>query len=173
MVLLAFSIVLFGIGGFDGTIATTMQLNMTRHNTMWIPAHIHGALAGGATLGFMAFAYGFLPHLGFEFRRRRLANIQAWLTGIGFIILMVGMHWGAHLGVPRRMQSIRFVGADAPVPNWLSSMNFLAIGGVLAAIGVLMFVLLALAAMFSGSKRQPEMVAELTDLRPALGQAGS
>jgi cytochrome c oxidase subunit 1 len=173
MVLLAFSIVLFGIGGFDGTIATTMQLNMTRHNTMWIPAHIHGALAGGATLGFMAFAYGFLPHLGFQIRGRRLATTQAWLTGTGFIILMVGMHWGAHMGVPRRMQSIRFVGADAPVPNWLSSMNLLALGGVLAALGVLLFVLIALVAMLSGSKRAPEMVAELKDLRPALRQAGS
>lgn len=173
MVLLAFSILLFGIGGFDGTIATTMQLNMTRHNTMWIPAHIHGALAGGATLGFMAFAYGFLPHLGFEIRGKGLAKVQAWLTGAGFMILMVGMHWGAHMGVPRRMQNIRFAGADAPVPNWLSSMNLMAIGGVLAAIGILIFVLLALVAMFSGSKRQPEMVAELKDLRPALRQAGS
>ncbi len=173
MILLAFSIVLFGIGGFDGTIATTMQLNMTRHNTMWIPAHIHGALAGGATLGFMAFAYGFLPHLGFEIRGKGLAKFQAWLTGAGFIILMVGMHWGAHMGVPRRMQSIRFPGADAPVPNWFSSMNLLALGGVLAALGVLLFALIALVAMFSGSKREPEMVAELKDLRPALSQAGN
>ena len=171
MILLAFSIFLFGVGGFDGTIATTMQLNMTRHNTMWIPAHIHGALAGGTTLAFMSFIYGFLPHLGFEMRWKRLANFQAWLTGIGFIILMAGLHWGAHLGVPRRMQSIRFPGSDAPVPNWFSSMNLLGVGGFLAAIGVLLFVVIALWALLSGSKRAPEMVAELKDLRPASERA--
>jgi Zn-dependent membrane protease YugP len=71
------------------------------------------------------------------------------------------------------MQSIRFPGADAPVPNWFSSMNLLALGGVLAALGVLLFVLIALVAMFGGSKRAPEMVAELKDLRPALRPAGS
>jgi len=171
MVLLAFSIVLFGIGGFDGTVATTMQLNMTRHNNMWIPAHIHGALAGGTTLAFLAFSYGFLPHLGFEIKGKGLAKFQAWLTGIGFMILMAGMHWGAHYGVPRRMQDIRFVGADAPVPNWFASMNLLGIGGTMAAIGVLIFVIIALTTLLSGSRRQPEMVAEARDLRPASEQA--
>jgi cytochrome c oxidase subunit 1 len=173
MILLAFSIVLFGIGGFDGTVATTMQLNMTRHNNMWIPAHIHGALAGGTTLGFMAFSFGFLPHLGFEIKGKGVAKFQAWLTGIGFMILMAGMHWGAHYGVPRRMQDIRFLGADAPVPNWFASMNLLGIGGAMAAIGVLIFVIIALTTLLSGSRRQPEMVAEARDLRPASEQAGS
>jgi cytochrome c oxidase subunit 1 len=173
MILLAFSIVLFGIGGFDGTVATTMQLNMVRHNIMWIPAHIHGALAGGATLGFMAFAYGFLPHLGFEIKGQGWAKFQAWLTGIGFIILMTAMHWGAHLGVPRRMQSIRFEGASAPVPDWFGSMNVLGIGGVLAASGIILFVLIALISIACGSKRQPEMVAELKDLQPVANPAGA
>lgn len=173
MVLLGFSILLFGIGGFDGTIGTTLQLNMTRHNNMWIPAHIHGALAGGTTLAFLAFTYGFLPHLGFEIKAKRLAKFQAWWTGIGFMILMAGMHWGAHLGVPRRMQSIRFVGADAPVPNWFGSMNLMGIGGVMAATGILIFVVIALATMFGGSKRQPEMVAEARDLWPPSESPGS
>jgi len=81
--------------------------------------------------------------------------------------MMGAMHWGAHYGVPRRMQDIRFVGADAPVPSWFASMNLLGIGGTLAAVGVLIFVIIALTSMLSGSKRQPEMVAELKDLRPA------
>jgi cytochrome c oxidase subunit 1 len=140
---------------------------------MWIPAHIHGALAGGTTLAFLAFTYGFLPHLGFEIKAKRLAKFQAWWTGIGFMILMAGMHWGAHLGVPRRMQSIRFVGADAPVPNWFASMNLLGIGGVMAATGILIFVVIALATMFGGSKRQPEMVAEARDLWPPSESPGS
>ena len=167
MVLLGFSVLLFGIGGFDGTVATTMQLNMTRHNNMWIPAHIHGTLAGGTTLGFMAFAYGFLPHLGFEIKGKRWAKFQAWLTAIGFTTLIAAMHWGAEYGAPRRMQDIRFLGADAPVPNWFASMNLLGVGGTLAAIGVLLFVIIALTSMLSGSARQPEMVAEARDLWPA------
>jgi cytochrome c oxidase subunit I len=173
MVMLAFSVVLFGIGGFDGTVATTMQLNMTRHNNMWIPAHIHGALAGGTTLGFMAFAYGFLSHLGFTIRGQGLARFQAWLTSVGFLVLMAGMHWGAHYGVPRRMPDIRFQGADAPVPSWFASMNLLGIGGTMAAIGVLIFVIIALASMVGGSTREPELVAEARDLWPPAEPAGA
>ena len=173
MILLAFSLVLFGIGGFDGTIGTTMQLNMVRHNNMWMPAHIHGTLAGGTTLAFLAFSYGFLPHLGFEIKGKRLAKFQAWLTGFGFLTLMAGMHWGATYGVPRRMQDIRFLGADAPVPNWFASMNLLGIGGTMAAIGILIFVVIALATMFAGSQRQPEMLAEAKDLWPAPARAAA
>ncbi|OGL15691.1 MAG: hypothetical protein A3K12_12280 [Candidatus Rokubacteria bacterium RIFCSPLOWO2_12_FULL_71_19] len=167
MVLLAFSVVLFGIGGFDGTVATTLQLNMTRHNNMWMPAHIHGALAGGTTLGFIAFAYGFLPHLGFEIRAKRLARFQAWLTGIGFLVLMAAMHWGAHYGVPRRMPDIGFAGADAPVPNWFAPMNLLGVGGLMAATGLLIFVAIGLTSLLAGSTRQPELLAEARDLAPA------
>lgn len=168
MIMLAFSILLFGVGGFDGTIATTLQLNMMLHDTMWIPAHIHGTLAAGTTVGFMAFTYGFLPYLGYEMKGGMgLARFQAWLTVIGFIVLIFGMHLGAEMGVPRRMQSIRFVGADVPVPHWLGVMNVVGLGGVMASIGVLLFVLIALATVLSGTKTKPEMIANLKDLIPA------
>ena len=71
------------------------------------------------------------------------------------------------------MQDIRFVGADAPVPNWFASMNLLGIGGTLAAIGILLFVIIALTSLLSGSQRQPEMVAEARDLWPAGARAAS
>jgi cytochrome c oxidase subunit I len=64
MVLLFFSVILFGIGGFDGTVATTSQLNMILHNTFWIPAHIHGALAGGMAVAYMGLSYYLLPAIG-------------------------------------------------------------------------------------------------------------
>ncbi len=168
MILLAFSILLFGVGGFDGTIATTLQLNMMMHDTMWIPAHIHGTLAAGTTVGFMAFAYGFLPYLGYEIKGgRSLAQFQAWVTVSGFILLMAGMHLGAEYGVPRRTQDIHYVGADVPVPHWLGVMNIVGVGGLLAATGVLLFVAIALVSIGAGPKVRPEMVANLRDLVPA------
>ncbi len=168
MIMFAFSVLLFGFGGFDGTIATTLQLNMMLHDTMWIPAHIHGTLAGGTTVGFMAFSYGFLPYLGYEIKGgKSLARFQAWLTVIGFVVLIAGMHLGSEMGAPRRTQSIRYIGADVPVPHWLGVMNVVGLGGAMSAIGVLLFVGIALASVLSGAKTKPEMVANLKNLIPA------
>lgn len=148
MVMLAFSVVAFGIGGFDGTMATTVPLNMILHNTMFITAHFHGTLAAGMAVSYMALTYYLLPVLGIDIVARKWAKFQAWITGIGFILLIAAMHWGAELGVPRRTQSIWYQNAGAEVPNWFASMNFLAVGGTLAATGVILFSVIALASIF-------------------------
>jgi len=140
MIMLFFSVVLFGVGGFDGTVATTAQLNVILHNTMWIPAHIHGTLAGGMAVAFMAASYYLLPALGVKIASRRIGVLQAYLVGFGFAIMIAGMHWAAELGVPRRTQDIQYIAANIRIPDWFASMNFMAIGGTLAAIGIYLFV---------------------------------
>jgi cytochrome c oxidase subunit I len=142
MVLIAFSVVAFGIGGFDGTVATTVPLNMLFHNTFFITAHFHGTLAAGMAIAYMALAYYLLPALGIDIVARKWVKFQAWCTGIGFVLLVAMMHWAAELGVPRRTQDIHYAHAGAPVPNWFAPMNFLAVGGTLAAVGVITFVVI-------------------------------
>lgn len=144
MVMLAFSVVCFGVGGFDGTMATTVPLNMIFHNTFFITAHFHGTLAAGMAVSFMALTYYLLPSLGIDIVGKKWAKFQAWWTGIGFVLLIINMHWAAELGVPRRVQSIWYAHAGAPIPHWITSMNFLPVGGSMAATGVLLFVTIAL-----------------------------
>ena len=158
MILMGFSVLLFGIGGFDGTMATTVPLNMIFHNTMFITAHFHGTLAAGMAVSYMALSYYLLPALGIDIVGRAWTKFQAWCTGIGFVLLIASMHWAAELGVPRRAQDIHYANAGAPVPNWFLSMDTLIIGGTLAATGIVTFVVIALASIIKhkpSAARQP------------------
>jgi len=147
MILMAFSVLLFGLGGFDGTMATTVPLNMIFHNTLFITAHFHGTLAAGMAVSYMALGYYLLPALGIDIVGRSWTRFQAWCTGIGFTLLIASMHWAAELGVPRRAQDITYTHAGAPVPNWFLPMDTLVIGGTLAVVGLLLFVGIALASI--------------------------
>ncbi len=151
MVLLFFSVVLFGVGGYDGTVATTSQLNMILHNTMWIPAHIHGALAGGLAVSFIAASYYLLPAIGVRVRAPHWLRLaQAYMTGGGFLLMSISMHWAAELGVPRRTQDISYAAAGAPVPDWFASMNLVGISGSIAGTGVLIFGAIVLYSVAGG-----------------------
>lgn len=169
MIMLFFSVILFGIGGFDGTVATTSQLNAILHNTMWIPAHIHGTLAGGLAVAFMGLSYYMLPALGVKIASQKIGVIQAYAVGFGFAFMSFAMHWGAELGVPRRTQDIAYIGANTRVPDWFASMNWMAIGGSIAAIGIYLFVANVLISVVRGLKvnvAAPEPV-----LQPVAGAA--
>ncbi len=153
MILLAFSVLAFGIGGFDGTMATTVPLNMIMHNTLFITAHFHGTLAMGMAGAYLAVAYYLLPALGVDIQLRGWTKFQAWCMSIGFVLLIGAMHWAAELGVPRRTQDIHYEAAKtlgASVPNWFTSMNFLAVGGTVAATGILTFVFIGLRSLIKG-----------------------
>ncbi|MBI3976781.1 MAG: cbb3-type cytochrome c oxidase subunit I [Chloroflexi bacterium] len=177
MVLLFASFVLFGFGGFDGTIATVSQLNMILHNTMWIPAHIHGALAGGLAVAFMAVSYYILPSLGVRIRgARTLGVVQAYVTSIGFVAMIIGLHVAAEQGVPRRTQDIAYEAAKAagtPIPDWFGAMNFTAIGGSMAGTGVLLFVGIMLWSLWASRNDKQETYDERIVEGPVSVAAGN
>ncbi|MDP2727874.1 MAG: cbb3-type cytochrome c oxidase subunit I, partial [Dehalococcoidia bacterium] len=133
MAALMVSMALFAIGGWSGTIGTTVQLNMITHNTMWVPAHLHGVVVAGTTLSFMGLSYYLIPLAA----RRQLfsqsmARIQPYLYGAGLFIMMMTMSWAGFLGVPRRVADISYGGAS---PDWFLPMNLLGIGIALAILG--------------------------------------
>lgn len=146
------SMVLFAIGGWSGTIGTTEQLNMVTHNTMWVPAHLHGVVVAGTTLAFMGLSYYLVPLLA----RRQLfsqgmARIQPYLYGAGLFIMMMTMNWAGYLGVPRRTPDISYAGAS---PDWFLPMNLLGIGIALAILGGIFYVLNMILTLVHGKKFQ-------------------
>lgn len=165
MVALFFSLILFGIGGFDGTIGTTLQLNAMLHNTMWMPAHIHGALAGGMTVAFMGLSWYLLPALGIKITvRKAWGQLYAYLVGIGFLTLLLAMHWAAYLGVPRRTADITYPDFANLVPDWFLPMNVLGVGGAIAVAGVLIFVVIMLTSLYRAIF--PEVIIPRPELAP-------
>ena len=108
-----------------------------------IPAHYHGCIVG-VTLALMGLVLHLLPQLGYASAQGRLAVAQPWLYGIGQLLHIVGLVWSGGYGVQRKVagseQVLRSTGEVA-------GMGLMGLGGLLAIVGGLLFVVIVLRAM--------------------------
>jgi cytochrome c oxidase subunit I len=151
------SLVIFGfMGGITGVTQGTEQINIIVHNTLRVPGHFHSTVVGGTALAFMALTYYVIPLV---FRRRvafwPLAKLQPWLFGGGIVLFSMCMTFAGSFGVPRRHWDITF--KDAPFrldfpPAVDLLMAGVGIGGMLAAIAVLLYIVIAVKSVFLGEK---------------------
>ena len=167
------SLVIFGFGGgITGVTLGTQQINIMAHNTLRIPGHFHMTVVGGTTLAFMALTYYVVPLIfRREFYARALCRVQPWLFGIGITMVGVGMSFAGSYGVPRRHWDVEFTGAafstgfDSGAHVMLGLMG---IGAVLAFLGLLLYILLTVAAVFFGRRITDRAMAPWhTERRPA------
>ncbi|MCC6621607.1 MAG: cbb3-type cytochrome c oxidase subunit I [Deltaproteobacteria bacterium] len=151
------SLVIFGfIGGITGVTLGTQQINIIAHNTLRIPGHFHATVVGGTSLAFMGLAYYVVPLIfQREYKFRRLAKIQPWLFAIGITLMSFGMSFAGSSGVPRRHWDTEFTGSILPAGFqsdaylWL---GLVGIGGTLAFLGLLIFILNTVHAVFFGER---------------------
>jgi len=153
------SIVGFGfLGGISGVIIGTEQLNLILHNTIYVPGHFHATVVIGTTLAFMAITYFLIPVL---FRREvmfpTMAKWQPYVFAAGMTVFTLFMMGAGTLGVPRRHWDITFsgnpLGFEFPGTAFLM-MALMAIGGLLAIVGGVMFVLVTVGSVFLGKRIQ-------------------
>jgi len=152
---LVFSIVIFGfIGGITGVTFGTEQINLIAHNTLRIPGHFHATVVGGTALAFMGVTYYLLPLI---FRKEvafwPLAKIQPYVFAIGMLVFSVAMTFAGTFGVPRRHWDITFSGATFDLqysPAVDLVIGVMAVGGLLAALGGFMYVLITVWSVFFG-----------------------
>jgi cytochrome c oxidase subunit 1 len=152
---LVFSIILFGfIGGITGVTIGTEQINIIVHNTLRVPGHFHATVVAGTALAFMGATYYLIPLI---FQRKvafwGMARIQPYLFALGIMIFSVFMTFAGSFGVPRRHWDISF--RDAPFnvdfsPTVDLLLGIMAIGGLLAATAVFMFIAIAVKSVFFG-----------------------
>lgn len=131
------SLLLFAVGGVLGY--------LIRGANVVIPAHYHGAIVG-ITLAFMGVAYLLLPRLGFAEPTGRMARLQPYVYGGGQLLHVLGLAWSGGYGIQRKV-----AGAEqmlVTLPEKLG-MGLMGLGGVVAVIGGVMFVLVCLRAMLN------------------------
>ncbi len=139
------SLFLFSVGG--------ILAFMIRGVNVVIPAHYHGSIVG-VTLAFMGLAYALLPRLGFAAAEGRMARWQPYVYGGGQLLHILGLAWSGGYGVQRKV-----AGADqmlTTLPQKLG-MGLMGLGGLIAIVGGVMFVLVCLKAM---SRRKPAALPE-------------
>jgi cytochrome c oxidase subunit 1 len=148
----ALSVVIFGfIGGITGVTLGTQQINIIAHNTLRIPGHFHATVVGGTSLAFMALTYYVIPLIfQRDFIGRTWARVQPWLFAAGITMLSFGMSFAGSMGVSRRSWDIDAQGIYSPAAHlWL---GLVGIGGTLAFLSVLIFVLLCVGTLLFGKK---------------------
>ncbi|MCX7168522.1 MAG: cbb3-type cytochrome c oxidase subunit I [Rhodocyclales bacterium] len=136
------SFFLFAVGG--------VLAYMIQGVNVVIPAHYHGSTVG-VTLAFMGLAYVLLPQLGFGAVEGRMARWQPYVYGGGQLIHILGLAWSGGYGVQRKVAGAEQ--ALTTLPQKIG-MGMMGLGGLIAVIGGIMFVLVCLKAMTGWQRRQ-------------------
>ncbi len=129
------SLVLFAVGG-------GISLLIRDSNTI-ITAHYHGT-GGAVSLAFMGMALVLLPKLGFRTPEYKLALWMPYVYGVGQLLHIIGLLWSGGYGVQRKV-----AGADQDLHNFgqVAGMGLMGIGGLIAVVGGLMFLVVVFRAM--------------------------
>lgn len=134
---------------FTGGIALALARARTG-SSMWIPAHYHAVVVGGVTMAFMGLTDGLLVRTG-KIAWPRLAAVQPWLYGVGMLLVVVGMNWAGAEGAPRKTFDPALGTAAA---RWVTPMNVMGVGGVIAVLGGAIFVVNALLSLATATDRE-------------------
>jgi hypothetical protein len=110
-----------------------------------IPAHYHGSTIG-ATLAFMGVAYLLLPRLGFERPWQRIALWQPWVYGGGQLLHILGLAITDGYGNLQPKTAAAAQHLDGTLE--ILGMGLMGLGGLIAIIGGLMFVVVMLKAIW-------------------------
>jgi cytochrome c oxidase subunit 1 len=140
--------------GASGIINGSFQLNQLVHNTLFITGHFHLAIATTTVLTFFAASYYLIPTLTgrvFTATMNRLGIFQALFWGGGMITMSIAMYISGILGEPRRTSFTTYM--DHPVREaWTPYHIWMAIGGTLAFIGGILFLIIVANLFFFAPK---------------------
>lgn len=129
------SVLLFGAGGVIGF--------MIRGSDVTIPAHYHGCIVG-VTLALMGVGYDLLPRLGYPLVNFSLARWQLRIYAVGQFLHILGLVWSGGYGVERKV-----AGAEQLLDSVgrVAGMGLMGFGGLASAVGVFLFIYVAVRAL--------------------------
>ncbi|MBI3149449.1 MAG: cbb3-type cytochrome c oxidase subunit I [Betaproteobacteria bacterium] len=131
------SLALFSVGGVFG-------LLITESSTL-IPAHYHGSIVG-VTLALMGLAYYLLPRLGYAAPDSRAAAWQPLVYAAGQLLHIGGLAWAGGHGAQRKVADA--VAGVASLEHQIA-MGVMGLGGLIAIIGGLLFLIIVLRAVLA------------------------
>ena len=122
----------FMIGGVTGIFLSDVPADNELHGALFVTAHFHYTLLGGAMIGAMgALVYWFSKMTGRMFDER-VGRVSFYVVMIGFNVTFLAMFYNGLAGMPRRVADYQ---PEFAVANLIST-----VGAYTIAVGMLLFL---------------------------------
>ncbi|ABO22239.1 cytochrome o ubiquinol oxidase subunit I [Shewanella loihica] len=123
--------VTFTIGGMTGVLLAVPGADYVLHNSLFLIAHFHNTIIGGAVFGYLAgFAFWFPKATGFHLNER-LGKAAFWCWQAGFYVAFMPLYVLGFLGMTRRLN-------QTDNPDWNFWIYLAAVGACIIFVGIVL-----------------------------------
>ncbi|QYJ90384.1 cytochrome o ubiquinol oxidase subunit I [Shewanella halotolerans] len=123
--------VTFTIGGMTGVLLAVPGADYVLHNSLFLIAHFHNTIIGGAVFGYLAgFAFWFPKATGFHLNER-LGKAAFWCWQVGFYVAFMPLYVLGFLGMTRRLN-------QTDNPDWNFWIYLAAVGACIIFVGIVL-----------------------------------
>ncbi|WP_070887570.1 cytochrome o ubiquinol oxidase subunit I [Pseudomonas sp. D1-3] len=123
-------IITFSIGGMTGVLLAVPGADFLLHNSLFLIAHFHNVIIGGAVFGYMAgITYWFPKAFGFRLHEG-WGKASFWFWIIGFYLAFMPLYILGFMGMTRRLNQVTN-------PEWVPWTYVAVCGAALIGLGIL------------------------------------
>jgi cytochrome o ubiquinol oxidase subunit 1 len=123
-------IITFSIGGMTGVLLAVPGADLLLHNSLFLIAHFHNVIIGGAVFGYMAgIAFWFPKAFGFRLHEG-WGKASFWFWIIGFYLAFMPLYVLGFMGMTRRLNQVTN-------PEWVPWTYVAVCGAALIGLGIL------------------------------------
>lgn len=122
--------VTFTVGGMTGVLLAIPGADYVLHNSLFLIAHFHNTIIGGAVFGYLAgFVFWFPKAMGFKLNEK-WGKASFWCWIIGFFVAFMPLYVLGFLGMTRRLNHTNN-------PDWSMWLYIAAGGAVIIMFGII------------------------------------
>src|SRR5476651_2658592 len=119
----------FSIGGMTGVLLAIPGADFVLHNSLFVIAHFHNVIIGGAVFGYIAgFGFWFPKAFGFKLHEG-WGKAAFWFWISGFFVAFMPLYALGFMGMTRRLNS-------STNPEWVPYLYVALFGAILIAFGI-------------------------------------
>ncbi|UTV99638.1 cytochrome o ubiquinol oxidase subunit I [Marinomonas rhizomae] len=122
--------VTFTVGGMTGVLLAVPGADYVLHNSLFLIAHFHNTIIGGAVFGYLAgFAFWFPKAMGFHLNVK-LGKAAFWCWLVGFFLAFMPLYVLGFLGMTRRLN-------HTDNPDWNIWLYIAVVGAFVILAGII------------------------------------
>eukprot|EP01132_Coremiostelium_polycephalum_P015529 gene15529-18746_t len=121
--------VTFAIGGMTGVLLAIPGADFVLHNSLFVIAHFHNVIIGGAVFGYIAgFSFYFPKAFGFKLHEG-WGKAAFWFWISGFFVAFMPLYALGFMGMTRRLNA-------TTNPEWVPYLYVAMVGALMIAVGI-------------------------------------